>query len=362
MKPGPPMVAGWRRASIGGRRLGRLKPVTLREIWTSESGEFTPWLAREENLTVLADTLELELELEAQEKAVGPFRADILCRAIGSDGWVLIENQLERTDHGHLGQLLTYASGLDAATIVWIAGRFNEEHRATLDGLNAITEERFRFFGLEVELWRIGDSPAAPKFNIVSKPNDWSRSVAEGKRSLDAGELSDVRSMQLEYWEALNEALQSVGGPVRGNRKPQAQSWMPYAIGRTHFSLNAVMSRQRQRLTAQLYIGGPDAWEYLRQLREESDDIEAALGETLEWRELRVTATFPSASTGAIRRTGRTGRSSTSGWPASSTTSMRSSRTASGILTFDTLATVRLMTGTTAPILNGPRVTPPARA
>ena len=161
--------------------LGRLTSVDLREIWTSESGDFTPWLASEENLTVLGDTLDLELELEAQEKAVGPFRADILCRDMGSNALVLIENQLERTDHGHLGQLLTYASGLEAATIVWIAGRFNEEHRATLDWLNAITEERFRFFGLEVELWRIGSSLAAPKFNIVSKPNDWSRSVARGK-------------------------------------------------------------------------------------------------------------------------------------------------------------------------------------
>ena len=273
---------------VADEALGRLERVKLRRIWTSESGDFTPWLAREDNLAVLAETLDLDLELEAQEKAVGPFRADILCRDVGSDGWVLIENQLERTDHGHLGQLLTYASGLDAATIVWIAGRFNDEHRATLDWLNAITEERFRFFGLEVELWRIGDSRAAPKFNMVSKPNDWSRSVAEGKRSLDAGELSDVRSMQLEYWEALNAALESVDGPVRGNRKPQAQSWMPYAIGRTHFNVNAVMGRQRRRLTAQLYIGGPNAKEYLRELRKDSDEIESELGEVLEWRELRV--------------------------------------------------------------------------
>jgi len=85
---------------------------------------------------------------------------------------VLIENQLERTDHTHLGQLLTYASGLEAVTIVWIAARFTEKHRSTLDWLNKITDDRFRFFGLEVELWRIGDSPAAPKFNVVSKPND----------------------------------------------------------------------------------------------------------------------------------------------------------------------------------------------
>ena len=268
--------------------LGHLTSVDLREVWTSESGDFTPWLARPENLAVLGDTLDLELELEAQEKAVGPFRADILCRDTASAAWVLIENQLERTDHGHLGQLLTYASGLEAAMIVWIAGRFNEEHRATLDWLNAITEERFRFFGLEVELWRIGDSPAAPKFNVVSKPNDWSRSVARGKRSLDDGELSEVRAMQLEYWEALNAVLDDLSGPVRGNRKPQAQSLMSYAIGRTNFSLNAIMGRRQRRVTAQLYIQGSNAKSYFHQLQEQRDKVEEKLGQQLEWEEHNV--------------------------------------------------------------------------
>ncbi|MDE0307045.1 MAG: hypothetical protein OXI87_19515 [Albidovulum sp.] len=132
--------------------LGRLIRVNLRDIWTSEASEFTPWLAREENLSILGETLGIDLELEAQEKAVGPFRADILCKDIGTGAWVLVENQLERTDHGHLGQLLTYASGLEAVTIIWNSARFTEEHRSTLDWLNRITDESIRFFGLEVEL------------------------------------------------------------------------------------------------------------------------------------------------------------------------------------------------------------------
>ena len=139
-----------------------------------------------DNVEIAGETLGIDLELEAQEKSVGPFRADIICKDIGSGAWVLVENQLERTDHNHLGQLLTYASGLQAVTIVWIAARFTDEHRSTLDWLNKITDESFRFFGLEVELWRIGGSPAAPKFNIVSKPNDWSRSVAQAASSLSA--------------------------------------------------------------------------------------------------------------------------------------------------------------------------------
>src|SRR6056297_3245278 len=116
--------------------LGRLERVDLREIWLSEAQDFTPWLARPENLSVLAETLGMELELEAQEQAVGPFRADLLCKDLDSDKWVLVENQLERTDHRHLGQLMTHAAGLKAVSIVWIAASFTEEHRAALDWLN----------------------------------------------------------------------------------------------------------------------------------------------------------------------------------------------------------------------------------
>ena len=136
--------------------LGRLEQIALRSIWVTEAGDFTPWLAQDDNLRLLGDTIGIELELETQEKAVGPFSADILCKDTANDSWVLIENQLERTDHIHLGQLLTCAAGLQAVTIVWIARRLTEEHRAALDWLNEITEEKFRFFGLEIEVWRIG--------------------------------------------------------------------------------------------------------------------------------------------------------------------------------------------------------------
>ncbi len=187
-------------------QLGRLEPVPLREAWITEDRDFTPWLAQPENITLLGEALNIDLEIEAQEKNVGPFRADILCKDVANGHWVLIENQLERTDHNHLGQLLTYAAGLEAVTIVWIAARFTEEHRATLDWLNEITDERFQFFGLEVELWRIGNSPVAPKFNIVSKPNNWSQSVKRGAQAIE----DDI---QREYWDAFNGALEAHTGP-----------------------------------------------------------------------------------------------------------------------------------------------------
>ena len=163
-------------------KLARLERVDLREEWKTEAQDFTPWLAQADNLAVLSETLDMELETAGQEPSVGLFRADILCRDTLDDSWVLIENQLERTDHTHLGQLLTYAAGLQTVTIIWVAATFTDEHRAALDWLNEITDERFRFFGLEVELWRIGNSPAAPKFNIVSKPNEWARSASRATR------------------------------------------------------------------------------------------------------------------------------------------------------------------------------------
>jgi hypothetical protein len=266
-------------------QLGRLERVDLRHIWTSEAAHFTPWLARAENLAILGETLGIELELEAQERAVGPFRADILCKDMATDRWVLIENQLERTDHVHLGQLLTYASGLEAVTIVWIAARFTEEHRSTLDWLNRITDDSFSFFGLEVELWRIGSSPAAPKFNIVSKPNDWSHSVAQAARAIDESELSETRIMQRNYWAALNEVLGD-RGPVPGNKKPQPASWMAYPIGRSAFNLGAVMIRPKNQLRVELYISGDHAKPMFHLLKEQKDAIEAELNHPVAWEEL----------------------------------------------------------------------------
>ncbi len=153
--------------NINDRPLGRLERVDLRTYWLNEASYFTPWLAQEENVALLGETIGIELEVQQQEANVGPFRADILCRNTADNSFVLVENQLERTDHMHLGQLVTYAAGLDAVTVIWIASRFTEEHRAALDWLNEITHEGFNFFGLEIELWCTGSSLAAPKDRLI---------------------------------------------------------------------------------------------------------------------------------------------------------------------------------------------------
>lgn len=265
--------------------LGRLQKVDLRDIWKTEAQDFTPWLAQEDNLAELADTIKLDLELEAQEKNVGPFRADILCKNTENGSWVLIENQLERTDHIHLGQLLTYASGLDAVTIVWVAAQFTDEHRATLDWLNDITDDKFRFFGLEIELWRIGDSPVAPRFNVISKPNDWTRSISQAAKRISEEPLTGTKARQLKYWTDLKAYMEREGNPVR-SQAPLPQHWALYGIGRTGFNLMATVNTRENRVGVELYIGVSDAKKLFRILMEEKEPIESELGSSLDWREL----------------------------------------------------------------------------
>ncbi|MBI5092284.1 MAG: DUF4268 domain-containing protein [Candidatus Hydrogenedentes bacterium] len=270
--------------------LGRLERVDLRKAWVSESCEFTPWLAEEDNLVLLGDTIGLELELEAREKEVGLFRADILCKDTATGDWVLIENQLERTDHNHLGQLMVYAAGLKAVTIVWIAQRFTDEHRAALDWLNEITDDRFRFFGLEVELWRIGESPLAPKFNVICQPNNWSKTVAEGAARMQSGELTPNRQLQLAFWTDFRAYLTQKGSKLK-TAKPYPQHWMDVALGRSSFNLAAIASRydstkksyQNQELRAELVITGDQSKSYYRLLEQDRDEIERELGEPLTW-------------------------------------------------------------------------------
>lgn len=265
--------------------LGRLERVELREAWTSESSHFTPWLAQEENLRLLGEAIGIELELESQEKEVGPFRADILCKDTATDNWVLIENQLERTDHTHLGQLLTYAAGLNAVTIVWIAKKFTEEHRAALDWLNERTDISINLFGLEVELWRIGNSPIAPKFNIISQPNDWSRTVQRAAAGTDG--IRPINQLQLKYWTAFKDYMESSNSVVRCS-KPQPHHYMNLPIGRSGVHLAAIISswnsktnRKGGEIRVQLYLHGPKAKQELALLERRKGELEQALGFSL---------------------------------------------------------------------------------
>ena len=259
-------------------KLGRLVKVPLREFWNNEATDFTPWLAGQENIGLLGETIGIELEVEAQEKNVGPFRADILCKDTVTDNWVVIENQLQPTDHTHLGQLLTYAAGLDAITVVWIAESFTDEHRAALDWLNEITDEKFSFFGLEIELWQIGDSAMAPKFNVVSHPNDWKKTVSRISRN----ELTTVQQLYLEYWTTLQELLEERNGVIKPV-KPLPRYWMSFTVDRSSFRLSASASVKDGQISVSLVLRGKDRTDRFRLLKRDQTDIEDAVGAKLKW-------------------------------------------------------------------------------
>ncbi len=227
----------------------------------------------------------MELEVEAQEKNVGPFRADILCKDTDSGSWVLVENQLERTDHIHLGQLLTYAASLHAVTIVWVAAMFTDEHRATLDWLNDITDDRFRFFGLEIELWQIDGSSPAPKFNIVSKPNNWSRSVNQYARQIRGGTLTRLEEAQIRFWTALKSAFESRNSSIR-SKEPRPQHWTTYGIGRTGFNISATINSRQNRMGVEINLSGNEAKPHFHLLHRQKDAIEKSIGQNLQWMEL----------------------------------------------------------------------------
>lgn len=266
-------------------KLSSITKVDLRDCWQNEATDFTPWLASDDNIALLAEALGInELEVKAQEEQVGPFRADILCVEPGTGKLVLIENQLEKTDHNHLGQILTYAAGLEAVTIIWIAERFTEEHRAAIDWLNSITDKEFNFFGVEIGLIKIGDSPAAPIFNVIAKPNDWSKDV---RRSQNTNESrSEGKIFNYEYWGAFVDYMKN--NPSKFFRTPNASydHWMNIAIGRSGFNVVLILSKKQQKATIQFYMSDDADKKHFDALLPFQEKADTNIGEKLTWRRM----------------------------------------------------------------------------
>jgi len=278
--------------------LSRLEKVPLREAWRHESGDFTPWLAENDNLMLLADAIGLsELECVAVEHQVGDFKLDILCT--DGDDQVIIENQLEKTNHTHLGQILAYAAGVGARKVIWIAESFRPEHAAALQFLNENTTEELSFFAVEVELWKIGDSPLAPKFEVVVKPNDWVKSGREQARA--ATSSSTIKQLQMRFWLALIEHL-NIAAPGIRPQKPRPQHWLNLSIGKAGFNLAVTANTRNERIGVELYFSGSDSKKNFADLMTHKAAIEKDIGFELDWQELpdakacRVASWYPDAS------------------------------------------------------------------
>jgi len=275
--------------------LGELTAVELTKAWPNEPQDFTPWLR--DNIAKLGDAIGMDLEVEGTEVSVGKFSADLLCQEGGTGQRVVIENQYNKTDHDHLGKMLTYAAGLEASTVVWVAERFQDEHVAAIDWLNRVTDEKTNFFGIEIKLFRIGDSPFAPMFDVVSKPNAWSRSLTKAA-NLEAA-ASPAKQLQLAYWGELHAFMKAKKGPVKPT-KPQPQHWMDFnPFNHGNFKLTAVVDTQKDEFRISLVVKNDADKAIFSQLFAKKADLEAKLGLPLEWEELegrkesRVTLKVP---------------------------------------------------------------------
>lgn len=242
--------------------------------------EFTRWLADEENLSALGEELGLDFTLIQTEANVGDFNVDILVEEAGTGIKAIIENQLEITDHDHLGKLITYASGHDVGYVVWIFKDVREEHRQAIDWLNEHTTDDVNFFAVKLELWQIGDSKPAPKFDVICRPNEWAKTI---KSSAGKGEPSERNLRQLDFWTNLRrfgeEKYREISYPM-----PRAQAYMDVAIGSSNAHVAMTIRTQKKRMSCELYI--PDDKGLFDVLYEQHEQIESELGIALDWQRL----------------------------------------------------------------------------
>lgn len=260
--------------------LGKLKKVDLREGWKHEATNFTQWLAEEKNLELLGDEIGLDIKLLQTEAAVGSFNVDILAEEESTGRKIIIENQLEITNHDHLGKIITYASGYDAEFVIWVVKDVREEHRQAIDWLNEHTNEEIEFYLLKIELWQIEDSPYAPKFEIISKPNDWTKTV---RNTAEAAELTDTKIKQLEFWTGLKDFAKKYPTKLR-LQKSYPQHWTNVSIGSSNAHISLNINSKENILSIEIWIGNDK--ELFYKLLGHKDQIENELAEKLDWMEL----------------------------------------------------------------------------
>lgn len=261
-------------------KLGKIKRITdIRSVWHHEEKDFSKWLAQDENLKQLSDTIGIDIVLEERESSVGNFSVDLYALEEGTERRIIIENQLEDTNHDHLGKLITYASGKGAEVIIWVVKRARDEHRQAIEWLNQNTGVNIGFFLVEIELWQIDDSAIAPKFNVVERPNDWAKQM----KNVDS--LSETKQLQLHFWQQLSEYIKSNDSYAKEftPRKAQPQHWYDLSVGSSSYHIGLTVNTQKNRLGAEIYI--PDDKDKFAMFKEHAQEIEKLIGEKVEWRE-----------------------------------------------------------------------------
>ena len=261
-------------------RFERLEEVNIRDLWKHEQYDFSDWLSKEENIEMLGDEIGLTLTDINREVYVGSYRCDLVAKDETTGIKVVIENQLEATNHDHLGKIITYASGLDANVVIWIVKEAREEHRSAIEWLNSNMSKNISFFLIEIRAYRIGNSLPAPKFVIIEKPNDFVKTVNPG---MDSGELSKAQSERLNFWNKFNEVLISRNKPFNV-RKATTDHWYDVALGTSEAHISITLVNKINSIGIEIYIN--DNKELFDRLYSASEEIQNELGFSMDWQRL----------------------------------------------------------------------------
>jgi len=265
--------------------LSKLVVLDPRTVWPHEAHDFTPWLLA--NADSLGEVLGIDIELTANEHPVGGFALDLIGRDLTNDCVLIVENQLTTTDHGHLGQILTYAAGTDAETVVWMATDFREEHRQVLDWLNGLAEGNTRFFGVEIGAVRIADSPPAPLFKLRAQPNDWAAQISIAAKGVT--QATGKGALYVRFWERFLNRIHAEHPSWTNARKAGQANWLSMPCPFKGGPAMEVSFGAGGKLRAGLYVDyeDPEAVSVLYEfLHDRIDAIEQAYGSPLTWEEL----------------------------------------------------------------------------
>jgi hypothetical protein len=261
------------------QNLSKLRKVDLRDVWGHEAIDFTTWLAKPENLDLLSEEIGIEIKLTKVEANVGNFRVDILAEEESSGRIIIIENQLEDTNHDHLGKIITYASGYNAEIIIWVVRNVREEHQRAIEWLNEHTDEKTFFFLIKIELWQIEGSNPAPKFDIIVSPNEWAKAFKASPTG--SGELTDTKLQQLDFWTKFKDYVRRHGAGANFGHSPRAQHWFNVSIGSSDAHVGLTVDTRKNLLGCEIYISKNK--DLFRFMLERQTQIEEEIGEHTEW-------------------------------------------------------------------------------
>lgn len=261
-------------------KIGKLTEVDVRDLWKHEQYDFSNWLAKEENIKLIDDEIGLTLMDINKEVYIGSYRCDLVAKDETTGQIVIIENQLEATNHDHLGKIITYAAGLDAKTIIWIVKEAREEHKAAIEWLNNNSSEEIGFFLIELHAYKINDSLPAPMFKVVEKPNNFTKT---SKQNYSDKELNRSQNERLIFWEEFNTVIVGKGKPF-SVRKPTTDHWYDVAIGTSEAHLAINLVNKENKIVLELYI--LDNKNLFDHIYEDKEKIENTLQMSFSWERL----------------------------------------------------------------------------